>query len=32
MIGLNKPNTLMKVTPVEGDRFIFMLSPMHLKG
>lgn len=32
MIGLNKPNTLMKVTPTEGDRFIFMLSPMHLKG
>ena len=31
MIGLNKPNTLMKVTPTEGDRFIFMLSPMHLK-
>lgn len=32
MIGLNRPNTLMKVTPVEGDRFIFMLSPMHLKN
>lgn len=32
MVGLNKPNTLMKVTPVEGDRFIFLLSPMHLKG
>ena len=31
MIGLNKPNTLMKVTPTEGDRFTFMLSPMHLK-
>lgn len=30
MIGLNKPNTLMKVTPVEGDRFVFLLSPMHL--
>lgn len=31
-IGLNKPNTLMKVTPTQGDKFIFMLSPMHLKG
>ena len=32
MIGLNKPNTLMKVTPTEGERFIFLLSPMHLKS
>ncbi len=32
MIGLNKPNTLMQVTPTEGDKFLFMLSPMHLKG
>ena len=31
MIGLNGPQKLIKVTPVEGDRFIFMLSPMRLK-
>lgn len=30
MIGLNSPEKLIQITPTEGDRFIFMLSPMRL--
>lgn len=32
MMGMNKPNSVMKVTPTEGERFVFLLSPMHLRS
>ncbi len=32
MMGMNRPNSVMQVTPVEGDRFVFLLSPMHLRN